>query len=340
MKKSNKYRKLWPALLVVFIVAAGFLFLPDSGDETGDYYAYVANTEDGTISVIDTALDEVVDTIEVDEKISDGLAVNPVTRDIYTGNYQEGVLLVIDAESAEITKEIHLNRNLHGVDISPGGEYLYLTSGSLEEGEEFNYIMIYDTEEEEIIKEIESPSKSPSHISFSRDGKLAFVTNVVSNDVSVLDVQKKEIIDTIPVGRVPNEGKPSADGKILYVASLLDNVLSVVDIEKGEEVLRIPAGAGTHGVAVAEDNEFVWTANRNSGDVTVIDLSLNEVIETIETGDMPNHVFQVPNTGKMYVSNLESDDIAVVDMETYEVIKKIDVGSRPHEIGFLPKLKP
>ena len=337
MKKGNKSRYFWAVLLGMGILAAGYALLPSSGDEIGDYYAYVANTEDGTISVIDTALDEVVDTIKVDEKISDGLAVNSVKREIYTANYREGVLMVIDAETAEITKEVHLNRNLHGIDISPQGKYLYLTSGSLEEGEEFNYIMIYDTEKEEIIKEIESPSKSPSHISFSRDGRLAFVTNVVSNDVSVLDVKKKEIIDTIPVGRVPNEGKPSADGTMVYVASLLDNVLSLVDIERGEEVLRIPAGEGTHGVAVSEDNQFVWTANRNSGDVTVIDLSVKEVIKTIETGDMPNHVFQVPNTDKMYVSNLESGDIAVVDMETYEVIKKIEVGSSPHEIGFLSK---
>jgi len=100
-----------------------------------------------------------------------------------------------------------------------------------------------ETEEGDTVEE--SLSKSPSHISFSRDGKLAFVTNVVSNDVSVLDVEKKEIVDTIPVGRVPNEGKPSADGSMLYVASLLDDI-AVVDMETYEVIKKIDVGSRPH----------------------------------------------------------------------------------------------
>lgn len=338
MKNSKGKTNGMIVLIGLIILLGGYILLQGSSDEvTGNYYAYVANTEDGTISVIDTAIDEVVEVIKVDEKISDGLAANPVNGEIYSANYTGGILMIINGETAEVTRKVDLNRNLHGIDISPDGKFLYLTSGALEEGEEFNYIMIYDTEKQEVVKEVESNSKSPAHISFSKNGKLAFVSNVMSNDMSILDTEKQEIIKTIPVGKVPNEGKPSMDDKMLYVASLLDNVLSIVDLEKGEEVRRITAGRGTHGVAVAEDNQYVWTANRNSGDVTVIDLTKNEVIKRIETGEMPNHVFQVPNSNKMYISNLESSDIAVVDMNTYEIIKKIEVGSKPHEIVFLGK---
>jgi len=322
--------------LTLFVLTIGILISSwKYFNKKDSYYAYVANTGDGTISVIDTEMDEVIETIKVDDEISDGIAANPMNNEVYTANYRKGVLNIIDGINFNIKEKLELGRNIHGIDVSPDGKFLYVTSGDLQEGEEFNYIMIYDTKERKIVKEIKSNSKSPAHISFSEDSKFAFVSNVMSNDISVIDTEKQEIIRTIHVGNTPNEGKLSMDGKLLYVANLMDNVLSIVDIEKESEIERIPAGKGTHGVAVTDDDKYVWTANRFSNDVTIIDLESKVVVETITTGKVPNHVFRVPNSKKMYVSNLDSGDIAVVNTETYEITKKIKVGQKPHEIGFL-----
>jgi len=331
MNKRSATRLLFFILTIGILISSWKYF-----NRQHSYYGYIANTGDGTISVIDTKIDEVIETIKVDDEISDGIAVNSTNNEVYAANYRKGVLNIIDGINFNIKEKLELGRNIHGIDISPNGQFLYVTSGDLQEGEEFNYIMIYDTQEKKIIKEIKSNSKSPAHISFSNDSKFAFVTNVMSNDISVIDTKKQEIIKTIPVGKTPNEGKLSMDEKRLYVASLMDNILSIVDIEKGSEIERISAGKGTHGVAVTDDDKYVWTANRFSNDVTIIDIKNKMVVETIVTGEVPNHVFQVPNSKKMYVSNLDSGDIAVVNIDTYEVIKKIKVGEKPHEIGFLP----
>lgn len=331
MKKRTTTRLLLFILTIGILISSWKYF-----NRQQSYYAYIANTGDGTISVIDTKTDEVIETIKVDNEISDGIAVNSTNNEVYTANYKKGVLNIIDGINFNIKEKLELGRNIHGIDVSPDGKFLYVTSGDLQEGEEFNYIMIYDTKEKKIVKEIKSNSKSPAHISFSSDSKFAFVSNVMSNDISVIDTEKQEIIQTIPVGNTPNEGKLSMDGKRLYVANLMDNVLSIVDVEKGSEIERIPAGKGTHGVAVTNDDKYVWTANRFSNDVTIIDLKSKKVIETIVTGEVPNHVFQVPNSKKMYVSNLDSGDIAVVNIDTYEITKKIKVGAKPHEVAFLP----
>lgn len=301
------------------------------------YYAYIPNTGDGTVSVIDTKTDTVIKTIKVDNKVSDGIAASSSNNEVYTANYKEGVLNIIDGMNFKVKEKLELGRNIHGIDVSPDGKFLYITSGDLKEGKEFNYIMIYDTQKRKIIKEIESNSKSPAHISFSNDGKSAFVSNVMSNDISIIDTDKQDIIKTIPVGDTPNEGKLSSDGKTLYVANLMDNVLSIIDVERGKQTAQIPAGKGTHGVAVADDDRYVWTANHFSNDVTVIDIESEKIVETITTGKVPNHIFQVPDSRKMYISNLESEDIAVVNMDTYDVIKKIKVGEKPHEIAFMLK---
>lgn len=332
MKNKNSIRTLI-IILTMGVLALGWKYL----NNQQDYYAYVPNTGDGTVSVIDTKTDTVIKTIEVDDTVSDGIAASSINNEIYTANYRNGVLNIIDGINFEVKERVELGKNIHGIDVSPDGKFVYITSGDLQEGKEFNYIMIYDTQKKKVIKEIESNSKSPAHISFTNDGKLAFVSNVMSNDISVIDTEKQDIIKTIPVGDTPNEGKLSSDGETLYVANLMDNALSIVDVEIGKETEKITAGKGTHGVAVEDDDKYVWTANRFSNDVTIINLESKEVVKTITTGEIPNHIFQVPNSRKMYISNLESDDIAVVNMDTYEVINKIKVGRKPHEIGFMLK---
>jgi YVTN family beta-propeller protein len=96
-----------------------------------------------------------------------------------------------------VEKKIDTGINLHGIDITPDGRYLYLASGDLKDGEQYNHINVVDTESEEIIKEIQTPSKSPAHIDFSHDGSLAYVSNVMSNDISLIDTEKMEVIATI-----------------------------------------------------------------------------------------------------------------------------------------------
>ena len=336
---TDKLRKNVLLVLVLVLLAGGIFILLQEGDPEPDqeFYAFVANTGDGTITVIDTTTDEPVQVIEVDETISDGLAVSPLSRKIYVGNADDGNLIVIDADTYQVLEQMDLNRRIHGIDLSPDGRLLFLTSGALEEADEYNYVMIYDTQSGEISGEINSGSKSPSHISFNQEGSLAYATNVMSGDLSVIDTALQEIVRTIPVGQVPNEGKPDPAGERFFVASLLENELSVIDLRSGEDIIKLPAGEGTHGVAMEESGNRVWTANRFSGDVTVFDITDYREIAAIEIGGIPNHVFQVPGMPKMYVSNLESNDIAVIDMDTLTVVKRIQVGSKPHEIGFLPK---
>jgi len=109
------------------------------------------NYYDGVIMAV-----PVIETIKVDDEISDGIAANPMNNEVYTANYRKGVLNIIDGINFNIKEKLELGRNIHGIDVSPDGKFLYVTSGDLQEGEEFNYIMIYDTKERKIVKEINS----------------------------------------------------------------------------------------------------------------------------------------------------------------------------------------
>jgi len=48
-----------------------------------------------------------------------------------------------------------------------------------------------------------SVGNHPNWIYFTQGGKYFWVRNTSSNDVSVIDIEKKKVIETIPVGEKP-----------------------------------------------------------------------------------------------------------------------------------------
>ena len=327
-----KNKLLYVVLGIISIVIVYLLIAP----RAESFYAYIPNADEGTISVIDTKKDELVKTIKVDDVLSDGIEVSRDGALIYVGNYEKGQLLIVDAKSGEIVEKIATGKNLHGIDMTPDGKFLYLASGDFKEGEQYNYITVLDTTTNKITNEILTTSKSPSHIDFSRDGSLAYVANILSNDITLIDTKTQKIIATIPVGTIPNEVEPSSDDKYLFVANVTDGTVSIVDIVAQKEIDIIKAGEGTHGIAISPDGNYIYASNRASNDVVMIDMETKEVVNSIETGIVANHVSYVPDLNKLYVTNKDSNDLAVIDAENLTMIKKVSLGKTPHEISFAP----
>src|SRR6266481_9833698 len=86
-------------------------------------FAYVPNERSGTISVIDTASDEVVATIKTGGKPR-GTAVAPDGRWLYVSDQPSGSLLVVDLGKREIAERVPVGASPEGVGISRDGEWI------------------------------------------------------------------------------------------------------------------------------------------------------------------------------------------------------------------------
>jgi YVTN family beta-propeller protein len=331
MKKSLKGTTL--KILAAIAVGAALAYTY-TGMQKGSTYAFIPNTAEGTISMIDTTVKAVVRTIDVGGKLPDGIALSRDGKLLYTGAAQEGNVYVIDTATGEKVKEIRTGRNVHGIDISPDGKSLYVASGDLKDGKEYDYISVIDTKRGEVVSTLTMDWKSPAHIDFSRKGDFVYVSNVMSNEVTILETSNGAVRWRIPVGNIPNETEPSKDGERLYVANVGDGTVSVIDLEEGKVTGVIEAGKGTHGLAVSSDDRYLWTANRTSGDVYVIEAESGSVVERISLGGSPNHISLSPDGKSMYVTNLEFGEVSVIDSATYQVVKVIPTGKEPHEMVF------
>jgi YVTN family beta-propeller protein len=118
----------------------------------------------------------------------------------------------------------------------------------------------------------------------------AYITNNVSDTVSVIDTTTNTVIGTpIAVGDFPVGIAVNPAGTLVYVANGGSNTVSVIDTATNT-VIGVPIAVGNFptGIAVNPAGTMVYVANTDSGTVSVIDTATNTVIGApIDVGDNP-----------------------------------------------------
>src|SRR5262249_32770612 len=103
----------------------------------------------------------------------------------------------------------------------------------------------------------------------------AYVTNSLSNTVSVIDTATNTVVATVrvgSVGRLPEGVATTPDGTHAYVTSLfpVPGIVSMIDTATNTVVATVPAGFGPWGVAITPDGSHAYVTNFLSNTVSVI----------------------------------------------------------------------
>jgi YVTN family beta-propeller protein len=109
----------------------------------------------------------------------------------------------------------------------------------------------------------------------------AYISNNLSNNVSVIDTVTNTVVATVPVGTGPFGVAVNRAGTRVYVTNRESNTLSVIDTETNMVRATVPVGTGPFGVAVNPAGSRVYVANTSSNDVSVIDTETNTVVDTV-----------------------------------------------------------
>jgi YVTN family beta-propeller protein len=82
---------------------------------------WVANSHDGTVSIIDTATKKVVQTVDVKTKFSNRVKFTVDGKLVLITDLGSGDLLVMDAATRKEVKRMHLAKSVEGVLVAPDG---------------------------------------------------------------------------------------------------------------------------------------------------------------------------------------------------------------------------
>ena len=284
----------------LFLVLPLFGVIIHSNKVKAQPFAYVTNELDDTVSVIDTATNDVVDTD----------SGTPGEQNIPVGDFPQGVA------------------------ITPDGSRAYVAN----KGD--GTVSVIDTNTNMVDDTVILPALSgPFAVAVTPDGTRLYVTNEFSDTVSVIDTATNSVIadpggdgtPDITVGTSPQGVAITPDGRRAYVANGGSGTVSVIDTDPSSPgfntvVDTVTVGSDPFGVAITPDGSRAYVANNGADTVSVIDTATNALADT--DGDSNPGPDILAGSGPFWVAI--TPDAGTVNFASFTIKKaRVKLGKKP-----------
>ncbi len=100
-----------------------------------------------------------------------------------------------------------------------------------------------------------------------------------------------------------------------------------------------PVRGAAHHTFVAPDGKYSVSTHTSAGVISLIDLATKKIFRNIYTGPKPNYVAFTQDGENMYVSNAGNNTLSVIDTKNWIVSQNIIVGKGPEHIVMSPDEK-
>ena len=146
----------------------------------------------------------------------------------------------------------------------------------------------------------------PTGLALTPDGQRAYVTSRVGRTISVIDTATSTVVATItpPEGSILEGIAIAPNGRRAYVTAAYLDVVLVIDTNSNTVVSTVVGvGSSPKAVAVSPDGKRVYVTNNDTvGSVTVIDTATGTAVATIAVGHYPSAIAFTPDGTKAYVT--------------------------------------
>jgi YVTN family beta-propeller protein len=306
--------------------------------------AFVVNGQDNTISVIKLSEMKITETIKLKDATTPHhislssdkkqLAVAITSADLSGGhggmeeeatNYK---VIILDAVTGLVLKTIVLPKMPHNAVYNATGDELWM--GQQAEGA--GSVIVYNTTDWSI-KDVIAVGKSPSEVTFSADGSLAFAANTDDATVSVIDPVTKSFSATLQVGEDPVGAWPAADGN-MYVDNETSQTISIVNVATKTVTETLNLGFKPGYAAYQEKTGELWVSNATDGKVVIYRRDGNSWLRKTEvaTGADAHAIIFDKDQKLAYVTNQGAHTVSVINTADYSKVTTLSVGRMPNGI--------
>ncbi len=283
-----------------------------------------------SVRIIDTATEAIVKTLE-EQEVFLGAAYSPDGKKLYVSGGLSDNVFVYDVE-----KDYSKLRTLDvpgypfGLAVTHDGKSLLVASSHRSQ------VFQIDTETYEIVRKFEALTY-PYLIEIDDADAFAYVTNIASNAVTILDLKQGTTAGHVSVGKNP-EGLALYGGK-LFVANNDDDTLSVIDVSTKQVVQTIllrdaesdPPGRLPVDVLASTDDKRLYVTLAADNAVMVLDAETYENLGEIPTAFYPTAVEKA--NGKLYVINAKGTGLGPYTGEEDSAISKKEVDVDGSSVG-------
>lgn len=291
-------------------VAPGGLYEIAFNPADDDIYIAAVGPRGQTAAVIarlDGATLEAGQSIDVSDHPLFGLALNNRTQTLYGTDTRQGVISVVDLAANRIVANIasdRQNAHVRQVLVDEENNKIYVSEvAGRGDNASASRVWIIDGATNTLERTIEADGVLTG-LALDRAGNRVFSTDMVANEVVVIDLASGETAHRWPVGseNAINVAFDAA-GERLFVTAQGTGDLTVMNADTGAVIQKVATGAGALSVAFNPAVNQVYVANRQAGTVTVVDATNYDVLANLQTGTFPQTIAIDPETNAVYVTN-------------------------------------
>jgi YVTN family beta-propeller protein len=319
------------SFLVSFVLVAVAAAWPAAGRASE---LYVSNTHSGTISVIDTAKDEVVATIPLGGGVPNRIVLTPDGKQAWAIHDKSRVISIVDVAARKVLRKVKIGEWPYNLTFTPDGRYCWVLDWG-----DVSKLLIYDVQKGALDGEIEV-STWPAHGIFSRDGRLFWVTSETAGNVTVVDVPQRKILEILPSSGDAMGLAITGDQQYVYVANGEDRTVSKIDAHTHKIVATAKVKGVNHDIVLTPDERFLYVTLRKANRVAVLRTQDLELVTEIPQPGYPDLVVMSHDGTKAYVSNRHANLVSVVTLADHREVRRIPVGKGPHGMALAPLVTP
>lgn len=175
-----------------------------------------------------------------------GIALDEKKGLLYTVTKEDNSLYVVNLAKKAVVRKMPIGGEGYTCLLSPDKRELYISVWGEKK------ILIYNTVANSFTDSV-TTGDHPNDLCLGKDGRLLYVTNANDNSVSVIDIRRRKVLETLNASLYPGSREGSTtnsvaladDEKTLFVANADNNCLAVFDVSKpGVSVSKgfIPTG--------------------------------------------------------------------------------------------------
>ncbi len=292
----------------------------------------VANKGDHTVGIIDTVAGKQIATIDEQGVTGHELVASADGKRVFVPIYgnsgvgkpgTDGSLIrVVDVANRAIVGTIDLGKGMrpHCAVLGPKNGLIYVTT-ELEET-----ISVIDPNSLKVLYTIPTGAPESHMLAITSDGKKGYTANVASGTVSVLDLEKRNVITSIKICGSTQRISISPDDRWVFTADQTKPQLAVIDTAKNSVTHWIALPGLGYGTAPTPDGHWLIVAMPPANKIAVVDLKKMEVARIFDVPKAPQETLVRPDGAEAYISCDASRKVAVLDIKAQKISKLIEAG--------------
>lgn len=165
----------------------------------------------------------------------------------------------------------------------------------------------------------------------------AYVANISSNNVSMINTSDNTVFSTIPTGNAPGGIAVNPSGTRVYTTNQGSGSVSVISTILQSVIATIPVQGTPSNAVVSPDGTRLYVSSFNPDVITTINTATNTVVATYSTGSVfPQGLAVSPGGGLLYVSLFDPGKILILYTASSSLAGSIDVGGHPTHLAVNP----